>query len=541
MFSYSQTTTELKAQLKKSTGKEKCMVLISLANNYRFNNIDSAEIYINQAIESANGINDNFSKAKAKNTYGLILNSKVKFDDAIRMHTEAKKIFEEINEPLEIVKCMHNIGFALERKGELDASITHFNKTISYAIKTKNYNSFLFNSQYLSQVYLHVNRFNEAITLLLRALHVSDSINEFNNKLDIINGLGNVFLDMSKDAESKRYYLLGLKIAESLKDTVNICSFYNNLGILHEKGNEYKEAEYYYTESLKLKKSYADYSSLIASYSNLGVFYLKIKKYNLSEYYLVKAIELESKINDVMGLAIDNLNYASLLTKKRIFDKALLHLNRALSFSHKSGDNANVLIEIYEGFSNVYAHTNNYIKAYKYLTQSKELKDSVFTAENIKHTAELEARFENNRKELLLDKFKLQQSVDSVKIQQREIENKFITKQKQNQLAFFAIIFFALILFTIIIYRSLAKNKRANKIITKQKAEVEMQKTEVEKQREIAENRRILAEEQKHMIEEKQKEILDSIRYAARIQRSLITSEKYIAKEIKRFGSKKGN
>jgi hypothetical protein len=37
---------------------------------------------------------------------------------------------------------------------------------------------------------------------------------------------------------------------------------------------------------------------------------------------------------------------------------------------------------------------------------------------------------------------------------------------------------------------------------------------------------------QKNVIEEKQKEILDSIRYAKRIQNALITSEKYISKNL---------
>ena len=37
---------------------------------------------------------------------------------------------------------------------------------------------------------------------------------------------------------------------------------------------------------------------------------------------------------------------------------------------------------------------------------------------------------------------------------------------------------------------------------------------------------------QKDIVEEKQKEILDSIRYAKRIQNSLLPSEKYIEKNI---------
>ena len=42
-----------------------------------------------------------------------------------------------------------------------------------------------------------------------------------------------------------------------------------------------------------------------------------------------------------------------------------------------------------------------------------------------------------------------------------------------------------------------------------------------------------IIEQQKHVIEEKQKEMLDSIHYAKRIQRALLTSEKYIHRKMK--------
>ena len=44
-----------------------------------------------------------------------------------------------------------------------------------------------------------------------------------------------------------------------------------------------------------------------------------------------------------------------------------------------------------------------------------------------------------------------------------------------------------------------------------------------------------LIEQQKHLVEEKQKEILDSIRYAKRIQTALMPTEKYIDKTLKRL------
>jgi hypothetical protein len=59
------------------------------------------------------------------------------------------------------------------------------------------------------------------------------------------------------------------------------------------------------------------------------------------------------------------------------------------------------------------------------------------------------------------------------------------------------------------------------RITQKQKGVIELQKKEVESQ--------------KALVEEKQKEILDSIHYARRIQRALITSEKYVARNLSRL------
>ena len=58
------------------------------------------------------------------------------------------------------------------------------------------------------------------------------------------------------------------------------------------------------------------------------------------------------------------------------------------------------------------------------------------------------------------------------------------------------------------------------------------------KQKQLIEIKNKETEEQKKVIEEKQKEIIDSITYARRIQRALITNEKYIEKSLNKLKSK---
>ena len=56
-----------------------------------------------------------------------------------------------------------------------------------------------------------------------------------------------------------------------------------------------------------------------------------------------------------------------------------------------------------------------------------------------------------------------------------------------------------------------------------------------QRQKKIIESQKEIVEEQKIIVEEKNKDILDSIHYARRIQRSLLPTEIYIDKNFKRL------
>lgn len=91
-------------------------------------------------------------------------------------------------------------------------------------------------------------------------------------------------------------------------------------------------------------------------------------------------------------------------------------------------------------------------------------------------------------------------------------------------------------------YRTKALRQRQKELeqtVVERTTEVVLQKDKAEKQKELADSQRIIAEElrsiaekQKELVQEKQKEILDSITYAKRIQSALLTSDEYINKHL---------
>jgi serine phosphatase RsbU (regulator of sigma subunit) len=115
------------------------------------------------------------------------------------------------------------------------------------------------------------------------------------------------------------------------------------------------------------------------------------------------------------------------------------------------------------------------------------LKDSITSDQTRKEITKKELQFEFDKKEAILNA-------------EKEKESALANKEKRIQQIIIYSVSFGFILLlalALVILRNLQKNKKQNKIIT----------------------------EQKHIVEEKQKEILDSIHYAKLIQHALLASD----------------
>ncbi|MBL7882944.1 MAG: SpoIIE family protein phosphatase, partial [Bacteroidia bacterium] len=130
-------------------------------------------------------------------------------------------------------------------------------------------------------------------------------------------------------------------------------------------------------------------------------------------------------------------------------------------------------------------------------------KESIYNDNENSIIAEIETKYKSDKKDSeiqLLNKAK--------ELQEAEIKRKSIIIWS----ALVGVILLMLLLFYI--YRSYKLKQKANEVITLQKKEVE---------------------QQKEIIEEKQKEILDSINYAKRIQYALLASDNFLESHLNEF------
>jgi serine phosphatase RsbU (regulator of sigma subunit) len=151
----------------------------------------------------------------------------------------------------------------------------------------------------------------------------------------------------------------------------------------------------------------------------------------------------------------------------------------------------------YERIAEAYANTNQFKEAYNNYVLFKNLTDSIFSAENSKRIGDLKTHYEVQKKEAEL----------KAKAEAQEVIT--IEEEKRQRFVIYAVIGLLII---VLVFAVFMFNRF--KVTQKQKE---------------------IIEKQKHLVEENQKEIIDSITYAKRIQQVLLTSEKYIGNYVKEF------
>jgi serine phosphatase RsbU (regulator of sigma subunit) len=374
----------------------------------------------------------------------------------------------------------------------------------------------------------------KAIEAENRSLKAYEAIKDLRGIGNVLCNLGNVFLEMGNYADAVDYYTRSMKVAEKGGNKNLVAANLANMSIISFSQGDYKKAMDYNARNLKINEELGDKYSLSYSYRNIGKIHEVKKEYMKAILAFTKAYKYSEESNDANGMGYC-LNYlGTVYHAMKDYNKALEYFTRSLEMAEKhkdtysisenlnhignchfeKGDHAKALdfckraYEIAEKTELVLLKRDAAQSLYKIYRKTGKDRDALLMHEeysNIKDTL----LSEENRKGVLkkeiqykYDKQALSDSLSFVQQQQlKEIEHEAqLGNEKNQRYILYGGLMFALILGAVS-FRGYQRKKRDNEIITSQKKMVELQKD---------------------IVEEKQKEIIDSISYAKRIQDAIL-------------------
>ena len=221
----------------------------------------------------------------------------------------------------------------------------------------------------------------------------------------------------------------------------------------------------------------------------------------------LKALKIRKEIGDKRGVGTCYVNLAVLYNKLSDFKQAIQYSDSALQKTKETGDIDDERLA-YQNLADTYSKTGQYKDAYNNHVKFKQLTDSIFNSENSKQLGDMKTKFEVEKKEAEL---KIKSEAEQEKLKAVSLEE----NKKQNVIIFsVAGVLILVIVFSLFLFNRFRITQRQKVIIEKQKEHVDR------------------AYEQLH---EKNKEVMDSINYASRIQRALLPSGRYIIHNLNRL------
>ena len=448
------------------------------------------------------------------------------YDTAIFYGNSASQLALQLNFKKGLADSYGNIAIAYKERGDYLQALDCFNKALKIDEELNNKNGITRNLGNIGLVYRNQGDYLKALDYYFRALKMDEELGKKNDIAADLSNIGVVYRNQGDYPKALDYYFKALKLVKSesaapADDKKKTASILSNIGVVYGNQADYPKALDYFFKALEMDEELGRKNYIARHLGNFGNVYKEQGDYPKALDYFFRALKIAEQIGDKSGTARHLAGIGSSYTKTGKFKEAEQYFKRAISIDDSIGV-LNDLRQFEEAISLMYDAEGDYKDALNHYKKAITLKDTLFSQENKKQLVRKEMNFEFEKKEAIT-------KANNEK-QQAVAEEK---SHKQKIIIWSVVCGLLLVVvFAGFVFRSLRITRRQKNIIEVQKNEVSKQKDIADSQRIIAEELREISEKQKHIVEEKQKEIVDSITYARRIQRALLTSDEYIKNNL---------
>lgn len=342
------------------------------------------------------------------------------------------------------------------------------------------------------EIFTIMGRYKEALTALSDALKYFGEAEDKTGMARVNNNIGLIHYYQKNYEEALRYFRQALKTADETR--TGDASLY--IGRVYVEMNNFTEARKYLSKAMEIGMKNQDQYIMSDYYYLMGRVDAFYGQTDLALSEFLKSLDMKKTIEDGQGIALVCVQLGNLFFLKKEPVMAMKYFSMARKIAIDIGIKEE-LKDAYRGLSNTFSYLEKYDSAYFYLDKYNETYQELISEEASKKLAELEATLAAQKREAEI-----------------ETERKIEAFTRRVMLGAGIAIILVLIVFAWFMYNRYKMKKKANE-------ELAMYNAEITRQKEV--------------IEEKNRDIMDSIRYAKRIQEAILPANEIIAANIKDF------
>jgi len=356
----------LKRQLQSLQAPEKLKALQSLTKMYLIKSPDSCLKFGSKAILVARELHDKFNEALANKRIGYSYYLKGGFDKSILFFEKAYQLDIDNHDFINAAEITNLCGDAYNQKGDYQKAMHYFNKT------------------------------EKSCDTLIKNTSLKGSVKKLYSIL--YTNIGLLYHNLDSVQKPLNYFKNALKYAAEINDSTRIAASYCNMGMIYNSQKKFKLASEMYFSALTVSRNIGDkhYESKILN--NIANIFENQGKIDSAMLFIKMARKMSIEMGDKSNLDFADRNIARYFLKLGQYDSAFRYITQAVTISEEIGTLQRTF-ENYNILSQVYEKKEKPDLALKYYKRFEELKDSVSGQETREKIAEIQTRYETEKKE----------------------------------------------------------------------------------------------------------------------------------------------
>jgi len=431
-------------------------------------------------------------------------------------NSSSDSVFKTIDERLLKLKVevlndsviVQNLKFKLYVADSLNSKMAkHF--ALIELLKYPNYSTQKEYFYYLMKegdIQINIGGLNVTMDYHFKAAGIAESFKNDTLLFKVYKRIGVNYMKSDDFSLSLKYLLKAKIIAVNLKDLQKEASCYMSIGNNYKDKLMFERAMFNYNKSIELSKKIDWERGLAGNYNNIGNVYRKKKEFNTSLKYLFLAENMNIKSGNKEWLSYNYNNIGNIYEDKENYQLALKYFKKSQKIKENLNDKYGQLASL-ENISMTYGKLKDYKNAFKYLQDFILLNDNLIKKSKLNLIVEIEAKFENEKNKVEINKLKAEQNLQDIVIegQKRDLlfQEKIRYKEMNLRIAF-GVILLSLLSIVFIFWKNAKQRKKFLIEIT----------------------------ESKKVLNIKNKGITDSINYAKRIQNAILPSTALIKSNL---------
>lgn len=341
----------------------------------------------------------------------------------------------------------------------------------------------------IGTVYFYLSDYSEALKNYLSALRLAEETNNKRCMAKAYNNIANIHQLQNNFSEALKNYFSSIKINKGLNEQSGTAICYLNVGKIYDTQGDYEEALKSYSTTLQIGKETKNKQLIATTYNNIGDIYVKQHKYPEAVENFTTAIKIFEESNDKYSLAASLINISEVQLSLHKLTEANNLVNESLKISREIGSKE-FIMNGYKQLTIIDSLQKNWKAAYEHYSLYTIYKDSIDNEMTRKKTMQSTLTYE----------FEKKASAEKAEQEKKDAVTAANKKKQQLILLLVCCVLILVFLFAGLILRSLRITRK-----------------------------------QKIIIEEKNKDIIDSINYAKRIQDALLKNEAYIGENLPKY------